>query len=447
VRSLLANKFVRHSFFHWGILSAALVVTTHKFDGRRMEMMQMPNEMAMGRMIMQQEEAIKRILNGDSLRDATSAIRGSLSNPEVRQILDQLVPWPTPDVAAVKDAITKLQTLAQTNPAAFLDCFSIQTVLKYYLEAKAKPGGGEKPASQQTAVKEEQPKKAEVQEKQPQSPAMEYFEVPEARPGQDGICSDNGCPCGFPGAKIPRGMGYIYISKAVVDFRKDARTLREAELKMASMEKQMNALVMFDQNTVTATLMCEQGARKRGLDLAVAAADAKHWWETGLVPLRETPLARKVEAKAAVQRPVAAPPISAKPIQPAATAPVVSAPITTSPAVSVPNAKSPLIAALLSFVFLGGGGHLYLGQWKKGLALMAGTFFLNFVLIGAVAGILGVGDAYGTAKKMNAGNPVEEWQLNINWKAVGLAALLDAIVICGILLLVFWGQANIVIQP
>jgi len=38
-------------------------------------------------------------------------------------------------------------------------------------------------------------------------------------------------------------------------------------------------------------LVCEQGARLRNLDLAVAAADAKYMWETSLVPLRATPLA------------------------------------------------------------------------------------------------------------------------------------------------------------
>lgn len=118
---------------------------------------------------------------------------------------------------------------------------------------------------------------------------MDYFEVPEALPGQDGICSDNDCPCGFPGATIPRGSGYIYISEAVVDFRRDARSVREAEQKMARMQQRMN--VVFGQNVVTATLMCEQGARKRGLDLEVAAADARHWWDTGMVPLRATPLA------------------------------------------------------------------------------------------------------------------------------------------------------------
>ncbi len=129
-------------------------------------------------------------------------------------------------------------------------------------------------------------------------PEMEYMEVPETHPGEDGICSDLNCPCGVPGVKIPRGTGYIYISQAVVDFRQDARSAAEAAKKIARLKAQPNGLLLFDQNVVAPTLICEQGARKRGLDLAVASADAKYWWETGLVPLRETPLANSAAAEA-----------------------------------------------------------------------------------------------------------------------------------------------------
>jgi len=40
-------------------------------------------------------------------------------------------------------------------------------------------------------------------------------------------------------------------------------------------------------------LVCEQGARLRGIDMKVAADDAKRWWETGKVPLRPTPMANR----------------------------------------------------------------------------------------------------------------------------------------------------------
>jgi|GEM_PF-1379080 len=120
---------------------------------------------------------------------------------------------------------------------------------------------------------------------------MEYFDVPEANPGQDGVCSDNQCPCGFPGARIPRGTGYIYISQECVDFRRDARSVAEAEMKIAMIRARMGGMVMFDPSMITSILVCEQGARARGLDLATAAADARHWWLTHKVPLRATPLA------------------------------------------------------------------------------------------------------------------------------------------------------------
>jgi hypothetical protein len=131
-------------------------------------------------------------------------------------------------------------------------------------------------------------------------PAVAEFEVPEANPGADGTCSDNECPCGFPGARIPRGTGYLYISQAVVDFRRDARTVTEAEQKIRRLQQRAagegGGFVVFGQDTVAATLMCEEGARRRGLDLEVAAADARRWWATGRAPLRPTPLAGTPEA-------------------------------------------------------------------------------------------------------------------------------------------------------
>ena len=47
----------------------------------------------------------------------------------------------------------------------------------------------------------------------------------------------------------------------------------------------------------TAVLLCEQAARSRGLEIAIAAADARHWWETGTAPLRATPAAPVAEKK------------------------------------------------------------------------------------------------------------------------------------------------------
>lgn len=45
------------------------------------------------------------------------------------------------------------------------------------------------------------------------------------------------------------------------------------------------------------SLVCEQGAKLRNLDIEVAATDAKYWWKNGKVPLRATQLAGRKEAK------------------------------------------------------------------------------------------------------------------------------------------------------
>ena len=116
-----------------------------------------------------------------------------------------------------------------------------------------------------------------------------YFEC--TRPPKDGKCSDDSCPCGFPGANIPRGNGYLYISEELVEMRRDALSLSDIQLKIEGIGQTLG----FTMTTVTGgvimpILMCELGARKRGIDLTVAAADARHWWKTGLAPLRPTPM-------------------------------------------------------------------------------------------------------------------------------------------------------------
>jgi len=108
----------------------------------------------------------------------------------------------------------------------------------------------------------------------------------------DRRCSDNECPCGSPGVTIPHGAGYMYIAEDVVEWRRDARSTQESERKAQRLQKKAGMPVVFEQNTIAPTLMCEQGARRRGLDLEIAAADARYWWATGRAPLRVTPLAR-----------------------------------------------------------------------------------------------------------------------------------------------------------
>ena len=126
---------------------------------------------------------------------------------------------------------------------------------------------------------------------------LEYFECD--RPSGDGLCSDNNCPC--PQVVIPRGTGYLYIEQSLVDFRRQYPTLESAREAMRRKIERTRSTSGFRGMMTFYRLgpifVCEQGAKLRNLDLAVAAADAKHWWETGKVPLRATPLAGTEEAR------------------------------------------------------------------------------------------------------------------------------------------------------
>ncbi len=126
--------------------------------------------------------------------------------------------------------------------------------------------------------------------------AMEYFECDV--PAGDGRCSDDNCPC--PEVVIPRGTGYLYIDQELVDFRRRCPTMKSVAEAMERLQEQMRASGVGLTGFYRAgpILVCEQGARLRKLDLEVAAADAKYWWETGKVPLRVTPLRRSSKRKA-----------------------------------------------------------------------------------------------------------------------------------------------------
>jgi hypothetical protein len=108
-----------------------------------------------------------------------------------------------------------------------------------------------------------------------------YFEV--ERPKLGAVCSDPECPC--PETPIPVGGGYLWISPEVIAFRSKLPAIADVYAAFPG------TLVMFAPGTAAPILMCEPGARRRGLDMQVAAADARHWWTTGLAPLRPTPSA------------------------------------------------------------------------------------------------------------------------------------------------------------
>lgn len=135
---------------------------------------------------------------------------------------------------------------------------------------------------------------------------MDYFKDDGWPEHSDGRCSDNDCPCPPPGTLIPRGSGYLYIPPETVALRREFPIAADARAEMQRRVGQTATSLGMPLHTVYRIgpiLVCEQGAKRRNLDLAVAAADARHWWQTGEVPLRATP--RTAPASTAVNRPSA----------------------------------------------------------------------------------------------------------------------------------------------
>ncbi len=72
--------------------------------------------------------------------------------------------------------------------------------------------------------------------------------------------------------------------------------------------------------------------------------------------------------------------------------------------------KNPIVAALLSFLLLGGVGQIYFGQQKKGIILIVATLLLSCVGVGFVVWIVGVVDAYILADKLQQGQTIGDMQ-------------------------------------
>lgn len=149
------------------------------------------------------------------------------------------------------------------------------------------------------AVKGKPPSETQLEGKPSElSPAEGYYECD--RPSGDARCSDNSCPCSD--TIILRGTGYLYISQENVDLRRQHPVLEDARRAMKEKLAFLSGgLMVRGTYHLGPIVCCEQAARLRNLDLAVAAADAKYWWETGLVPLRPTPLNSKPQQPQAVR--------------------------------------------------------------------------------------------------------------------------------------------------
>ena len=108
--------------------------------------------------------------------------------------------------------------------------------------------------------------------------------------------------------------------------------------------------------------------------------------------------------------------------------------------------KSAILAAVLSLVFLGGGGQIYLGQWKKGLILILVTILSSMASgIGILFPVISAGDAYDLARKMNAGSPIKESEVSLNpiaFKIVVVMVVLFILIGCAAALIYMIGGSG-----
>ena len=92
--------------------------------------------------------------------------------------------------------------------------------------------------------------------------------------------------------------------------------------------------------------------------------------------------------------------------------------------------KNPILAAILSFIFFGGAGQIYVGQVQKGIVLIIITIIANLILFGfSLITILFTIDAYKIAKKSNAGEHVGEWEFGLNWQTIFVALLVNIVLV------------------
>jgi TM2 domain-containing membrane protein YozV len=73
--------------------------------------------------------------------------------------------------------------------------------------------------------------------------------------------------------------------------------------------------------------------------------------------------------------------------------------------------KSAILAAILSFLLLGGVGQIYLGQNKKGIFIIVATLVLiPCAGIGFIVPLAGTVDAYLLAEKLGRGESIGDMQ-------------------------------------
>ena len=97
-----------------------------------------------------------------------------------------------------------------------------------------------------------------------------------------------------------------------------------------------------------------------------------------------------------------------------------------TPHISSPTTvnKIPVLAAILSFLLMGGAGQIYLGQRVKGLTLIIITLLTSVIGIGLAITILCTVDAYRLAARINAGEYIQEWEFDLSPSTIFFSLLI-----------------------
>ncbi len=127
---------------------------------------------------------------------------------------------------------------------------------------------------------------------------MDYFEEKVAAAPGEGRCDR------CLGA-TPKGGAYLYVTPEAVAFRRDARSVNAAKAKLERLgfngivgdQTVMGGRITLAPDLTGAMMLCATCAKAKKLDLEIAAADAKHLYETERAPLRATPLEGSKEAE------------------------------------------------------------------------------------------------------------------------------------------------------
>ena len=170
-------------------------------------------------------------------------------------------------------------------------------------------------------------------------------------------------------------------------------------------------------------------------------ANRCHWCERNLPRQQPLPPISPPPPRPPKPKPPVKPPLT-KPYAPVYKPSQVQRPVYTPPrpvytppppaTVMVSN-KSPIVATLLSLFLMGGAGQIYLGQKEKAIALIVAMLVTFPFGLGIFVLLAGTIDAYSTAKKMNQGIAVGEWEFSFSGEAVIVVGLIFGIIIVGIL--------------